>query len=153
VGVKVRDADYAFACTNGGRSYFRYVNSGLYTGACPRTAAAATWRYGRLLGSLLRFLVAAPLELRRGGVPDALTLAEYLSSRGYPAAFFADLLGPMLSVVLTCSYASVSQYVTVPLLLLLPLLPLLLLLRPCAAAVAVTTAVLLLLHCYCSYCY
>lgn len=118
IGVAFGTADYSFSLVDdcrGGGAYFRYVNLLVRGLALPLPSPTLLLapqrlpRYLRLAYQFGRFLRSSPAQVALPGMGD-LCLEDFLAANGYAQAFGPDLLYPMLSVVCTCSYASVRTY-------------------------------------------
>ena len=113
LGVKYRHADYSFSCrpAAAAASYFRYINFFVADMALPLPLCLNVrelFKCVRLAFQFAHFVNRAPAKL--AAEAGELRLGTFLERHGYSKEFATCLLYPMLSVVCTCSYASVEAY-------------------------------------------
>jgi predicted NAD/FAD-binding protein len=113
LGVKYRHADYSFSCrpAAAAASYFRYINFFVADMALPMPLCLNVrelFKCVRLAFQFAHFVNRAPAKL--AAEAGELRLGTFLERHGYSKEFATCLLYPMLSVVCTCSYASVEAY-------------------------------------------
>ena len=117
IGVPTHSCDASFSMRVLGcaRAFFRFSNWKVAPDvAIPMPSLwglpALSWRTLRLCREIVWFFVFSARDLKNGTVPPDLTFGDYLDREGYSADFFDLFMGPMFSVICTCSYASVRRY-------------------------------------------
>ena len=117
IGVPTHSCDASFSMRVLGcaRAFFRFSNWKVAPDvAIPVPSLwglpALSWRTLRLCREIVWFFVFSARDLKNGTVPPELTFGDYLDREGYSADFFDLFMGPMFSVICTCSYASVRRY-------------------------------------------